>query len=150
MPFANSSDAKDALYKHFLDRWNDGRIAALFDYELQILWPNIEPDEKPDSSKTWLRVSTQTVLRQQTTLGPPGQRRFTVDGLIFVQFFFPKSKADSATLINNVADITVNIFDQPSECNLIQFYRARSRELPEERDTYRLNVVAEYEYDELG
>lgn len=148
------SSAIDALYGHFLDNWNDSEASALLGYDAQILWANLEPNKKPDSSKTWLRVSQQTVLEHQSTLsndvGEAGKRRFTTTGLIFVQFFFPKSEPRSWQVGRNLAEIARNIFRHSLTNNSIWFRRAKINELPEERDTFRLNVVAEYEYDELG
>lgn len=144
-------DAVDAIYSLFETKWNDGAVEELIGYVPKILWRNVELDSKPPSNEFWVRVSQQTVEDGQSALANSfGNRRFTVYGLVFVQLFAPKSNPHANHLGQKLAEIARNIFRGKTEDECVWFRNSRIKELPEERDTFRFNVIAEYQYDELA
>ena len=140
------------------DRINDavnGPIATLFGYTPQVRWPFVAEPDKPDNTKIWFRVSSQIVEEQQSTLstceGLPGQKRYETTGLLFIEMYMPKMVREAGVKGIDAAIIIRDTFrNAPSGEAGITYYRARINDgiLPEEQ-FYRLNVVTEFEYDEI-
>uniref|UniRef100_A0AAU6W084 Tail terminator protein n=1 Tax=Pseudomonas phage Pavpe01 TaxID=3138545 RepID=A0AAU6W084_9VIRU len=133
----------------------DGPVNTVLGYKAETRWPFVAEPTKPDNSKIWLRVSTQIVDEQQSTLstceGLPGQKRYESAGLLFIELYLPKAKGDSGVKGRKVAVILRDLFrNAASGPTGITYYRARINDgiAPEEL-FYRLNVVTEFEYDEI-
>lgn len=142
--------ANDAIYNKFNEAWNDGRVLALIGKEVQIVWRGVELETPPAANDFWVRVSQNTIIQRQSSLaGFDSSRRFTTKGTVFVELFCPKSNQRGFELGGQLAVIARNVFRYGIDSEGIFFRNARIKELPEERDTYRYNVVAEYEYDEI-
>lgn len=126
---------------------------SIVGYEIEMRWPGIET-ATPDSSKYWGRASYTTVSEEQDSLsvavGEAGKRRFTTTGLAFVQLFCPQSSDESQERGNKLAVLFRNSFRSATGSGKVTFRNARVQELPPENGAIRFNVVAEYEYDELG
>lgn len=147
----NYVDAKDSIYSLFESEWKDGRVKSIVGYDTAILWRNIELESKPPSDEFWVRLSTQTVDDDQSSLADfNGRRRFTNIGLIFVQIFAPKSNPQANEFAEKLAVIARDIFRGKTEDGCVWLRHSRIKELPEERDTFRFNVIADYEYDEIS
>jgi hypothetical protein len=126
-------------------------LATLLGYEPIIVYQGVDKETTPDVNKLWLRASIQTVLEGQATLsGNDLTRRYTTDGLLFVQIFIPKSQSQSYAFGLGVADLVLKAYRGKSTPNCIWFRNVRRQELPQETAWNRINVVAEYEYDEIG
>lgn len=144
-------EAVDSIYALFESKWNDGKVEELLGYVPDILWRNVELDSKPSSDKFWVRVSQQTINDGQSSFANNfGFRRFTTYGLVFVQLFAPKSNPRANELAQQLAAFIRDIFRGKTEDECVWFRNSKIKELPEERDTYRFNVIAEYEYDEIA
>lgn len=148
------TQSNSELYKPIVDLCKSSAVRLLFDYDIDIRWPNNEKDSKPDASKIWLRVSRQTVTNPQTAIQNNfrGQsaRKYTNNGLLFIQIFSPKTNGVFPK-VEKLAEMFVKeVFRGKSTEHCIVFRNARFNELPPENDWYRLNVVTEYEYDEIS
>ena len=142
-------DARDEIFAQLHNI--KGSLATLLGYEPLIIYQGVDKETTPDPSKLWLRASIQTVLEGQATLsGNDLKRRYTTDGLIFVQIFIPKSKAQDYAFGLGVANLVLKAYRGKSTDNCIVFRNVRRQELPTETAWNRVNVVAEYEYDEIG
>jgi hypothetical protein len=93
----------------------------------------------------WARVALQTV--NQGSIGP-GSRRHCAVGLVFVQMFFPLSKPDAWPKGKQIATRVKNALSVRSSAGTVWFRNPRINELAPDGDHHRLNVVAEFEYDE--
>lgn len=148
--YTEAIDDIDAIF------WNQWKTlsAGVVGYVPNVQWHNVEQQAKIDGSKFWCRVSTQNVNEEQASLstcvGAPIQKRYTAYGLVFIQLFCPKSNSKSAELGRELAQIARNAFRGRSTPGRVWFRNARINELVEEDLFYRYNVVAEYEYDDLG
>lgn len=143
----------DAIFAHFMERWTDGEVETLLGYDTEIRWVGVNAP-KPDNSKFWIRVSQQTVIEGQKTLsnceGTPGKKRFGTQGLVFIQLFCPIADPRSMELGRKLAIIARSAFRGQSVSN-VTFRHARIQDgMAPEQELNRFNVVAEYEYDELG
>ncbi len=145
------SNAIDEINAVFWQDWNSAKTSSVVGYVPDIRWQNVEEPSIPDGSKFWGRVSTQTVFEEQTSLaGNESKKRYTSSGLVFVQIFCPKSNAQANEFGKKLAEVARNSFRGKSTPSKVWFRNARINELSPEDLFYRFNVVAEFEYDELG
>lgn len=152
------SEAQDVMNAQILLALTASSVAALLGAnQLNILWEGNEIAGTLDRTKYNVRISHQTVLEKQANLssceGLPGQKRYRTYGLTYIQLFGPTSDKQVADKALKLATIARNAFRGPgqnSTDNDVWFYNARINKLTLENDLYRLNIVAEHEYDELG
>jgi len=146
------NEARDQMFALFEAAWQ-ANAPAIATYEPEIRWQGRERQEVPASDQFWCRVSAQSVSETQSTLSDcveePGRKRYTSSGLIFVQLFGPKEEEDYEKL-EQLAIVARNAFRGKTTPGKVWFRNARINTIPEEVDFYRLNAVAEYEYDEVG
>lgn len=109
-----------------------------------------EPWKQP-TDKLWMRFSQQTVIEPQATLaGNDLKRRYTTEGLVFIQIFSPKNPTTEYDKALNVAQLVKNAYRGKESENCIWFRNTRIQELPPEEAWNRINVVSEYTYDQIG
>lgn len=128
---------------------------AVLGYVPAIEWHGKENDGKVDRSKAWVRFSTQNVFDEQATLSAcvdkPFVRRYNGSGLIFIQLFLPKTVANALIQGRKLAKVARNAYRGKKSNGGITFHNVRINDgLAPEELFYRINVVAEYDYDELG
>lgn len=142
--------AVDEIFKVFRDTWN-AEASAIVGYLPEIRYQGVEEPSKLPIDKYWARVSQQTVSDSQSTLrnGTCGQR-YRTNGLVFIQLFCPKSDSLGMTTGRKLATVVRNGYRGVKTSGGVWFSNVRINELPPEDNWYRLNVVAEYEYDEEG
>ncbi|URA06801.1 minor tail protein [Xanthomonas phage Langgrundblatt2] len=129
--------------------------APFFGYVPAIEWFGKETKDKVDRTKVWARFSTQNVFEEQATLSAcvdePFVRRWNGSGLIFVQLFLPKTVANAVIQGRKLAKVARNAYRGKKTDGGVTFYNVRINDnIPPEEMFYRINVVAEYDYDELG
>lgn len=138
----------------FLAAWT-ANAGAVFGYVPDIEWHGQESVGAVDRSKVWVRFSTQNVFEQQasfaTDVAQPFQRRYESSGLVFVQLFLPKTVDNAVTKGRSLAQVAKAAFRGKSTAGGVTFNNVRINDgLTPEELFYRINVVAEYEFDELG
>lgn len=141
-------EAIDEIFEIFKVAW-DANSAAIVGYVPEIRWQGVEEPNSPDYSKFWCRVSQQTVIEQQSGFRNGECKPYTTEGLVFIQIFCPKSDSESMTKGRKLAIVGRDAFRGNSTSGKVWFKNARVNELPAEIQWIRLNVVAEYEYDEI-
>jgi len=156
----NPGEALDVMNAQIFTALTDTSVDTLLGAfgPLVILWEGVENRAKPDGSKYWIRVSHNIVTSPQSTLstceGANGQKRYTTSGLTFLQLFAPMVDKEVARKALDLATIARNAFrgqQGHSSDDSVWFRNPRiNNNLPIENDQYRLNVIAEFEYDELG
>lgn len=155
MPYTRRQ-AVDTMFGQFNVAWNNVTYGSksIVGYVPQIIWQGKTEPLKIDFSKYFVRVSQQTVLETQSTLTTecflPGHKRFTVDGMLFVQLFCPKSQADAEEKGGDLARIARDAYRTPALGQSIFYRRGRIQELAPEEKCIRFNVVTEYQYDEIS
>lgn len=101
------------------------------------------------------RFSMNTVLEYQSTLrdGENGQR-YTTEGNIIIQVFAYKAdankQAEAAEYARRLAVVARNIFRGHCFTGGIQFRNVRINNGVTEDNYVRRNVIADFEYDEIG
>lgn len=150
---ASYTQAVDAMFALFNVAWSAG-AAAIVGSVPQIRWQGVEGTSPPPVNGYWCRVSTQNVIEQQTThktgIAPNENRRYTSSGLLFVQLFCPMSDAQAMDKGRQLAMLARNAFRGKSTSNDVWFRNARINELSPEDNSYRFNIIVEYEYDDIG
>lgn len=146
-------DTRDEINTLFSTAWS-AKSAAVVGYIPEIRWQGVQYRSTPDGSKFWVRLSKQTIFEEQATFSDcveePGKKRYTASGLIFVQLFCPKSETRSFKLGERLSKIARNAFRGKTTPGKIWFRNVRINEIDPEELYNRFNVVAEFEYDELG
>lgn len=145
--------ALDDIYSVLNVAWLGG-AAAVVGYVPEIRWPGVEDSTKPDGSKFWARISTQTVTEEQTGFGvcptETNAMRTTAFGLVFVQLFCPKNVDTSFEFGKLLAKLVRSAYRGRKTVNGVWFRNVRINELSAEDLWHRFNVIAEYEYDEVA
>jgi hypothetical protein len=145
--------ARDEMFALFNVAWqaNAGEIVSPVP---EVRWQGKEVPTKPDRTKFWARVSIQSVIEQQATLSncviEPGKKKYESAGLVFVQLFGPKIVATAYDDLQKLAKVARNAFRGKTTVGNVWFRNVRINTLNPEELFYRLNVVAEYEFDEIG
>ncbi|MGH8711236.1 MAG: hypothetical protein ACREVA_07960 [Burkholderiales bacterium] len=141
--------AIDEMFNDFYVSWL-ANSASIVSYVPNVRWPNID-EGSLDAGKFLARLSQQTVIEKQASLrGEENLQRYTTYGLIFVQIFCPRSDSTAMEKGRKLANLARNVFRGHSTQNNVWFKNARVQELEPEQKFYRLNVIAEYEYDEVA
>lgn len=138
----------------FYAAWQ-ANAAPFFGYIPDVEWFGKETKDKADRTKVWVRFSTQNVFEEQATLSAcvdqPFVRRWNGSGLIFIQFFLPKTVANAVIQGRKLAKVAKTAFRGKKTQGGVTFYNTRINDnVPPEELYYRLNVVSEYDFDELG
>lgn len=145
--------ARSEMFALFNDAWT-ANAATIVGYVPEVRWQGKELSTKPDNSKFWARVSIQSVIEQQATLSncviEPGKKKYESAGLVFVQLFAPKSVDNSYELLQQLAKVARNAYRGKTTPGNVWFRNVRINTLAPEQLSYRLNVVSEYEFDEIG
>lgn len=126
---------------------------AVFGFIPEMRWQFVKEPATPETP-SWLRSTLQHIDSDQTTLstnvGKPGQKRYTSYGLMYVQFLLSKADDESAMNGDALAVLIQKEFRDKQSQNAIVYRNIRILELPSENQYHRLNVVAEFEYDEVN
>jgi hypothetical protein len=138
-------DAIDAMFSE-VKTGLDAGWPAIVGTMPELRWQGRETTPPPDGGVYWARVSQQTVLERQQTLGKLGERKFESCGLIFVQIFCPRSSVESFEKGRQLAQVARNVFR--GQNSGVWFRNARINELDPEQGFWRFNVVSEYEFTE--
>lgn len=146
-------EAVDNMNARFLAAWN-AETAAIVGYVPEIRWDGNEKKAPPPGGLYFVIHSVQNVKDGQSTLSNnvsrPGVKRFTSIGLVIMQLYMPKNVQDPKPNGRALAMIAKNAYRSGDNSSGIWFKNVRINDLPSFEDWYRLNVIAEYQYDELA
>ncbi|MES2180720.1 MAG: hypothetical protein V4493_01300 [Pseudomonadota bacterium] len=142
------SNARDEIFKQFGTVLS--AVSTLLTYTPEIIYQGVETGAKMPTDKLWMRVSQQTITEEQAGPKADAVRRYTSDGLVFVQLFIAKTKVENYAIGTQVAQLVKTAFRGKQTTGCIWFRNVRIQELPSEDAWYRLNVVSEYQYDEIS
>lgn len=142
--------AQDAIFGQFNTDWAAG-ATAIVGYIPRVFFQGVTREDKPEPNKHFVRVSVQTVSDRQVTFrGADGLRRYRTDGLVIVQLFAPVSEAGGWRKCQRLAVLARDVYRGRTASGNIWFRNVRLNELPPENAWDRINVIAEYQFDELA
>jgi len=112
-----------------------------------VVWPD-KGGEKPVNPEPWLQVKLAHSLGTQETLGNHlGQRLWKRRGRLFCQIATPSG--DGATEAYGLAKTVGDAFEGKKSPSGIWFVRTSINELGNSGDWYLINVITDFEYNEL-
>lgn len=143
--------AYDATTTRFETEWNAG-AAAIVGMVPEIRFQGIEKGEIPEAH--FCRFSFNPVVEAQSTLrnGEHGQRYTTVGNVIIQVFAYRRGAkpAEVEEYARKLAILARDIFRGKCFTGGIVFRNCRVNRLTSEDKYNRHNVIADFEYDEIG
>jgi len=114
-----------------------------------------QPLKPVDPSKYWVRFSMRGVMSRQSAFimndNPgPSPQEYDTNGLIFVQVFAPMSEVNGFAQGGLLAELAQAIFRGAETPSGVFFRNVRINELEDDTKSFRWNVIAEYEFSEIG
>lgn len=144
-------EARDAIYTIVQETVNSA--ASYIGYVPQVEYPQITKIENPPVDKIWLRARMMTVGEPQATLstcvGEPFSNRYTSYGLIIIELYIPK-QGNNYNLAEQLATHLRDVYRKSGSSSGVIYRKARINDnIAPEENFKRLNVIAEYDYDEI-
>ena len=134
------SQAREAVYQHWVDNVPSGLDAWTFENELGF--------REPDQDKTWARLVVRTLPGGQETLGGTGNRKFRRQALVAVQVFTPLGSGLGAG--DDLAQAVRELYEAKSISGL-DFTNGTISEITPGQDekTFQHNIVVSFSYEEI-
>lgn len=143
MPVASNDVARDEVYAVLKAAVDASAYAAV-----PILYPDTVKDAPKDGT-SYMRAFVDFTTERLASLGPISNRRYRVMGLVQVQVFTPYGEGQSSgDLISGVVKRAFRGVNTGSDA--ISFRNARVVDVGRDGAYVQTNVVAEFDYDELG
>lgn len=146
----NYNEATDEMKAHVLAVWRSATTQYMGAIQ-PMLFQGVTA-AIPASPALWARLSINTVDQGQSKLSDmnfAGAKTHTAIGNVFVQVFMPIAVADSWRKGTLIANKVKNALALRTASGTVWFRNPRIAELDPEQSFHRLNVVAEFEYDEV-
>lgn len=145
---ATYREAVDAMFELFNTAWIDGTTAIVGSIP-QIFWQGVEPIDKPVVDAFYAMVSAQNVIDRQATFRNE-TKRYTSNGLLTIQLFCPRANSQAMDKGRQLAELCREVFRNNGTSNGVWFRNARINDLPPEENSYRFNIIVDYEFDEIA
>lgn len=119
-------------------------------YANRVKYDNVSHSTLPNPTEQtpWVRVSVRHGSSEQATLsGPVGTRRFRREGILTAQLFIPIGVGLSAGV--DYAKIIQDAFEGVTSVGGVIFRGVRTNEIGESGDFFQINILTDFEYDEV-
>ena len=140
----NQVQATDEILTAFRTAWN-ALTTAVCGYVPAVEWPGVDPMSAADKTKAWARVAVLHNKSGQTGFGDAGSRMFTRRGIVVVQVFTPRD----LLMAQQLGIIARNVYEDEPTPGGVWFRGATVNEVGATASWFQLNVLAEFQYDEL-
>lgn len=148
MTVAGEDAAYDTITNHVLTNWSTYAAGILTSGVPELRFADVEKDDIPNGY--FVRFSMQPVTQRQATLRNGEDQRYRSQGVVYLQVFSLRSDELYGERGRKLADAGRKLFRGKSLDGCIWFRNVRVNRLEPEPKFGRYNVVAEYEYDEIG
>ena len=144
MTVSDITQARDEILGTFRTAW----LADPISQDAPIFYWD-RPDAEPPSSGSWCRITVRHARGEQATLsGETGQREFEHGGLVTVQIF--AESGEGGTESDQLAAIAKNSFEGVTTSpGRVLFRNVRFNEVGQDGQWFQINVLADFEYDEV-
>lgn len=155
--------ARDSMFGAFKVAWDAGALTAVgndANFPLStviqggaIAWWMYEPPALPPPSNYWGRVSLQSVVEGNASIGSAqggGQQKYLSAGLIFIQCFGPMADPKIGDRLFKLALVARNAFRGVATNDNVVFRNARINPVGSDGTFQRMNAVAEFEFYDVG
>lgn len=114
-----------------------------------VTWPNVASKSVPPAGQTpWARfLLTHTSGRAGGLSGPTGTGIYFREGLITVQYFQALGKGLSGA--TDPAKTIMDAYEGKTSAGGVIFRNVSTNEIGPDGDFYQVNIVANFEYDEV-
>lgn len=131
--------AKNEIQKVLYDAWNTTGYQIHFEEVYKERSANKDP---------WAVSQMRHYSGRQTTLcNADGEKRFTRQGVLTVQIFVPGGKGLSTAY--NLGKVVSDAFEGVSNSSGVWFRSVRIREVGRDGEFFQLNVIVDFQYDEI-
>ncbi|ABP63582.1 BcepGomrgp11 [Burkholderia phage BcepGomr] len=142
--------ARSDINTMLFDQWSVADWSKVKGGKPNIAWEGRESARPPDGSAPYVAIFIKHVDGQQASLTDPDMlRRWSRDGLITVQCFGMLSAGQGLEDATYQATIAMRAFEGKQSANGIWFRNARIKEIGSDRGWYQVNMIVEFEYDEV-
>ena len=144
-------EATNEICKRFDEYWQ-ANAAGIVGYVPEVRFPRIVYPTPINPAVHWARLSIQSVMAQQSAFCGYGNgaKKYEESGLVFVQLFGPRNEVEAAEQQDKFAQIARAAFRGISLPGKVWFRNARINNVGDEDQMIRLNVVADYYYNEIA
>lgn len=151
MTLPTFDSARDEILGLFWAAWQANAAALNGGTAPVVRWDGADENkEYPPADDNWVRVAIRHSASRQAAFGTGGQRRYTREGTVTVQIFTSLSTEQGVGKAEEFAKVARDAYEGSATDSGIWFRRVRSREIgPEPGGWYQINVVADFEYDEV-
>lgn len=110
------------------------------------------PEGTPDTDDYFGRLSQRTVTRGQKTFRNGPEKRYRTEGMLIVQVMAPMSQAEAGSFAKGraICEGLQSVYTSYPKNQSVEFLNIRIEELPNDGKRFRFNVIAEYNYDDIG
>lgn len=156
---SSAPEARDDVFRLFTEGWTlaDDIVGESVELRYQgvLFGPGGTALPPIDPGRYWARLSMRNVMSRQSAFvidQVEGESPivFESNGLLFVQVFAPMSAVDGFAKGLLLAKLAQAIFRAAETPSGVIFRNVRISELEDDTKSYRWNVIAEYEFDEIG
>lgn len=149
MALPTFSSARDEILGLFHAKWTADTPAINGSSVISVEWPRVDSKDPPSANEPYARISIRHTGSSHRAFGKVGERKFTRRGLVTVQVFWPISDGGGLSFAENAAIIARDAYEGVGTDSGIWFRNVYIREIGPTKAWYQINVVAEFEYDEL-
>jgi hypothetical protein len=155
--------ARDSMFATFKTAWDAGAAACVGSnpaFQLSthieggsVAWWMVEPESIPPPNDYWARVSLQSVLEGNASIGGAnggGQQKYSSAGLIFVQCFGPLRDPQVGDKLFKLAIVARNAFRGVVTSANVWFRNARIQPVGSDGTFQIMNAVAEFQFDDVA
>jgi len=141
--------ARDEMLALFNVAWLANTPAINGAVAIPVEWQGVYSGAPPAADEAFARVTIRHSEGGQITFGNTSNRRFNRSGLITVQVFAPISSGGGLSFAENAAIIARDAFEGVGTASGIWFRNSRIQEIGPEGAWFQMNVVTEFQYDEV-
>ena len=143
MPYSSIAAARDDILTLFKTAW-DAQTPPV----PPAIYDNVAA-EHPSNAAAWVRVSVKHNQGAQATIGgSPGNKRFRHYGLVVVEVFVPTGQG--LTAADGYVKVLFDAFEgKATKGDGAFFYNVRSNEVGQNDNWFQVNVIAEFQWDEV-
>lgn len=140
MTVASTTVARDEIYAVLKTAW---------DAQTPPVPPMIYPDTigEPPATGAWARATIRHAFDEQASFAELGSRRYTSSGILIVQIF--AQVALGYATLDPLIDVVKNAFRGATTPGGIWFRNARVVEVGRDGPWEQVNVLADFEYDQI-
>lgn len=149
MPLPTVESARDEIFGLFKTGWDAGTSPLNAGTPYEIKWQGVDNGVLPAVGIPYAVAFVHHSLRSQSTLGEPGNRRFTQKGTITIQVFDALSVKQGLSNGLNLAIIARDCFEGKGTASGIIFRNAAIKEIGRHGEWYQFQVFIDFEYDEV-